>query len=251
MKAFDRKIYGGIIIVLVIVAILYNSEIFAFINGLSNPVLDIVMLYFTHLGDGLTATLVALLIWLYRPKRGFVMVASLILVGIFVPLLKAYFDMPRPTMVIDNVRILGRTLRHHSFPSGHSATAVAYGCALATFLKSWKMITLYILATIAAISRIYVGVHFPVDVAAGIAAGFICVLIVLAIEKKYSDKWTFIKNPITILVINILLVIIAAIALLFYNPGWDYLFFEFAGTFFMIWGGLLLFRRFSEKSVPE
>ncbi len=83
--------------------------------------------------------------------------------------------MPRPPAVLDHVHVLGHSLTSHSFPSGHAASDGVM--VLLAFLiwsprdwRSWAVAMLFILA---AIGRIYVGVHFPLDVAAGLIIGIL------------------------------------------------------------------------------
>ena len=59
----------------------------------------------------------------------------------------------------------------HSFPSGHAATSFACAATLGQFVSRRGQIVLYVLAAGIAYSRVYVGVHYPLDVVAGAAIG--------------------------------------------------------------------------------
>lgn len=92
-------------------------------------------------------------------------------------LLKDLTMRPRPFLVLDHVRLLVSAPHSYAFPSGHatSSFAVASGVVLAG-RKLLKKVPLWgwgMLALAAAISysRLYVGVHWPVDVAAGVMMG--------------------------------------------------------------------------------
>jgi undecaprenyl-diphosphatase len=63
------------------------------------------------------------------------------------------------------------TIPHsHSFPSGHTATAVAGAIVLSYFVPQAAPL-FALLAALIAYSRLYVGVHYPLDVLAGAAIG--------------------------------------------------------------------------------
>ena len=79
----------------------------------------------------------------------------------------------RPYDVFSQLSILVAREKDFSFPSGHSANSFA--CAWALFRvapRSWSVPAL-ILAGLIALSRLYVGVHFPTDVLAGVAIGIL------------------------------------------------------------------------------
>jgi undecaprenyl-diphosphatase len=59
-----------------------------------------------------------------------------------------------------------------SFPSGHAATSFACATVLSAFEPRLR-VPLYALAALIALSRTYVGVHFPLDVVAGAAWGLL------------------------------------------------------------------------------
>jgi len=73
----------------------------------------------------------------------------------------------------------------YSFPSGHAAQSFAAAVALACALprhKAW----LYALAALIAFSRIYIGVHFPLDVAVGTLVGLTVGLVVTGGSAWYT-----------------------------------------------------------------
>jgi undecaprenyl-diphosphatase len=60
------------------------------------------------------------------------------------------------------------TLSPYSYPSAHAATSFAGARALA---RAWPASPLYVLATLVALTRTYLGVHYPSDVVGGAALG--------------------------------------------------------------------------------
>ena len=84
--------------------------------------------------------------------------------------LKAAVDRPRPYAVIPEPEPLLRSDIGASFPSGHAATSFA-GAVLLAYLVRRSVPALLALAALVAFSRIYVGVHYPLDMIAGAALG--------------------------------------------------------------------------------
>ncbi len=85
-------------------------------------------------------------------------------------LLKAVFERPRPFEALAAADpLLGATVGA-SMPSGHAATAFAGAVVLSVLLRRAAP-ALFVLAAAIAFSRIYVGVHYPLDVLAGAALG--------------------------------------------------------------------------------
>ncbi len=124
------------------------------------------------LGDGLIVALVCTLLLLYRPRAGAAGLVAFALSGLIAQGLKRLFDMPRPPAVLDHVHVLGQSLMAHSFPSGH-ATSDGVMVALAfliwrTRLVAWLAAAVWLLA---AVGRVYGGVHWPLDVAVGLVLG--------------------------------------------------------------------------------
>jgi undecaprenyl-diphosphatase len=73
----------------------------------------------------------------------------------------------------------------HSFPSGHTATAFAAATVL-SFCTPRLAPALFLLAAAIAYSRLYVGVHFPLDVAGGIVIGVATALLLRAAIRRRS-----------------------------------------------------------------
>jgi undecaprenyl-diphosphatase len=90
-------------------------------------------------------------------------------------ILKVSIDRPRPFLVVPEADpLLGGTIGS-SMPSGHAATSAAGAVALALLvgaaLPRAVTVGLGLLAAAIAFSRVYVGVHYPLDVLAGAALG--------------------------------------------------------------------------------
>lgn len=73
--------------------------------------------------------------------------------------------------------------RSHSFPSGHAATAFAAATVLSTCAPRLAP-AFYVLAAAIAYSRLYVGVHFPLDIVGGIVIGVVTALLLRAAVQR-------------------------------------------------------------------
>lgn len=195
----------------------YNYDILLFINGAHSSLMDSVMQYVTHLGDGFTAVMICLWLLVLAPHRGVAFAIALILLAVLSPSLKIIFDMPRPASVLEQIHIIGNTFKHNSFPSGHTATAIALATTMAgigTGIYSWLIIGA---AVLAGISRIYVGAHFPIDVIAGTALGLIAGVAGLETARLIKFAPGGIVRVLPRIVILSLIAVVAIIILLFYE----------------------------------
>lgn len=96
--------------------------------------------------------------------------ATLGMSWIFVELLLKYLvSRPRPTSEIGAI-IVGSGAGWYSFPSSHATVSVAMAIVLSRYEPRWRT-AFYILAFLISLSRIYLGVHYPSDVLAGMLLG--------------------------------------------------------------------------------
>jgi undecaprenyl-diphosphatase len=75
----------------------------------------------------------------------------------------------------------------HSFPSGHSAVAFSAATALAALVPRAAP-AFFLLALAIGYSRIYVGVHWPLDVVGGALVGSATALLLLAVARRRSVR---------------------------------------------------------------
>lgn len=152
------------------------------LEDLRAPVLNELMLAVTYLGDEIAFLVVALiLIWCADKRTGYYVLAVGFLGTIVNQFMKLWFRIPRPWVLDENFTILEQAREGasgYSFPSGHTQSSVGTFGAIAYTTKNkvfrWLCIAVVILVPF---SRMYIGVHTPLDV--GVAAAMAAVLIFL------------------------------------------------------------------------
>lgn len=87
--------------------------------------------------------------------------------------LKHAIGAPRPVALLgpDTVRALDMADSEFSFPSGHAASAALIAVSLWPALPRWGRVLAVVFAVSVGASRVWLGMHFPSDVLAGLAIG--------------------------------------------------------------------------------
>ena len=94
----------------------------------------------------------------------------------------------RPCWIRDPVQLLIDMPKDYSFPSGHTQVSVVSAMAIFQNNRKWG-IAAFVLASLIAFSRLYLYVHFPTDVLAGIVIGMAVGRIMSCmVRKKYKIK---------------------------------------------------------------
>ncbi|MGC8961592.1 MAG: phosphatase PAP2 family protein [Candidatus Bathyarchaeia archaeon] len=165
----------------------WDLKIFMFINhGLALNWLDRPLWILTHLGSTLFWLLFSALLWFSRRRGEAVLLASTVVAGglLFLPL-KVFLPRARPFNLVPT-RVL-EVEGGSSFPSGHAKNMFSAAAVLGTTRR--RRLILYPLAFTVSLSRIYLGVHWPLDVFAGALIGWI--IGVIAVRYKVEILGVF------------------------------------------------------------
>lgn len=127
-------------------------------------------------------------LWCFDKKWGYRLFLTYVMGTGLNQLLKAIFVIPRP-WVLDNKFTIVESAREaasgYSFPSGHTQGATMLLGTMACWLKKWYITIICAFLTIlVGVSRMYLGVHTPLDVGVGLGAG----IVVLAVASLTLDR---------------------------------------------------------------
>jgi membrane-associated phospholipid phosphatase len=179
-----------------------DAVLFLCINSRHAPGIDLFFMVVTWLGEGWVAVplaAAALIAAAPRPLLAKMLLVAVIagaLTGVCNTQIKRIVNRPRPSAFFASegrpraVRVLGERLEQDSFPSGHTATAFAAAAIVFLFLKK-KHFGVFIPAVFVAYSRVYVGAHFPLDVAGGAMVGCCIPVFVITLFRR----WLFSPLP--------------------------------------------------------
>ena len=164
-----------------------DRPLFPFFNDLSRFTGPAFWAHATILGDGLVCAVV-LLLWTRRhPERIWGGLLGAVFMVLVLRVFKGMLSLPRPLGVLpeDALTVIGPGHRRGSFPSGHTATAALLaGVWALTTSRRWLPWLAFALATLVGVSRMAVGVHWPTDVLAGLALGWISAWVGLRLAPR-------------------------------------------------------------------
>ncbi len=150
--------------------------VFMFFNmhGKRSIWFDRIMLGITQLGNFVFALIVALGLF-YRGYNllAYELLIGLLTLGLVVQIMKILIHRTRPYIKLENIRIIGSRASGQSFPSGHTAQAFLMVTLILQYFQIplFGWVSLYLLALVVGITRIYVGMHYPRDVIGGAIIG--------------------------------------------------------------------------------
>ncbi|WP_158231765.1 MULTISPECIES: phosphatase PAP2 family protein [Sporosarcina] len=174
----------------------FDEPIIDFVQSAESPGLTSIMKLFTTIGSTTSVVLLAILtlgVLLWKKHRAQAVLFAIVLAGtgILNQVLKFIFKRERP----DFNRLID--IGGYSFPSGHTMMAFSLYTILAYIL--WRnvkntggQVVIIILAAMMivmiAVSRIYLGVHFPSDIVGGVLASSVWLFASIAFYQRFQRQ---------------------------------------------------------------
>lgn len=165
-------------------------------ESIRNPILNSIMIFITTLGDGGYIWIAATILLLIPKKTRKVGIMSAVaLLGSLIinnEIIKNLVKRPRPFVTFTDLQIIIPTPSQYSFPSGHTSSSFAAAAVFYRHLPKKLGIPSVVLAGLIGFSRLYVGVHYPTDVIAGVVMGiflsYLAEFLVNFVQKKFFAK---------------------------------------------------------------
>ena len=170
-----------------------DTGIFPLINNLHNGFLD-------TLASGISWITEGGFIWLFfcflififsreGGKRKIILILLSLLLNSWIVnvFFKSFFFRSRPYMAIDGIKVLGKIWTDSSFPSGHVAASVVALIIIFYLFRirhAGLIFSAIIFILFLGFSRVYVGMHYPTDILAGIIVGSLSAIPIIWFDKQ-------------------------------------------------------------------
>ncbi len=159
----------------------FDENVLNLFAKIQTPILNKIMVILTVMGNnGIVWLLISipLLINYSSRIRGIKLIVSLALTGFLGEIIiKRLVCRIRPYEDLEREELLIKRPKTYSFPSGHTASSVAAALTISCCFP-YLTVPAFLLASLIAVSRLYLQVHYPSDVLAGATLGVICSLLV-------------------------------------------------------------------------
>jgi len=185
----------------------FQIEIIKFIQSFSNNFFDFLFQAITVFGEESVLVILSVIVFLSIDKnKGYKLIFTIASGTCFNALIKNILKFERPIGIEGIVSKRVHTATGYSFPSGHTqATSTFWSSISIIFKKKALYVFSPIIITLVAISRLYLGVHWPTDVISGAVFGVIWAVLI----DKAFDYIQKSKNYLALISSSILFAVVA------------------------------------------
>lgn len=164
-----------------------------FLEGLRNPVFDFIFSFITLFGEETIFMVVGLLFfWCVSKTQGYYLLCTGFVGTMINQFLKMLFRIPRPWVQDPNFTIVESAREGatgYSFPSGHTQTSVGLFGGIARANKTlWVRIASIAICILVPLSRMYLGVHTPLDVSISVGIAILLVFVGYPLFCKAAES---------------------------------------------------------------
>jgi undecaprenyl-diphosphatase len=188
------KIYVSVLLLIIMYSIIllflnlltpYDTAFLLEISQYRIIAIESFFVLWTNGGTYIFMSLIVIVLWLKGEKNPAIYLAlGLIVDAILVSDLKIMIHRPRPYEVLPIMPLeIAENLR--SLPSGHTATAFLSATILSKFYSK-NAVVLFVIAASIGLSRVYIGVHYPLDVIVGAITGYLVGIIMVDILDRFG-----------------------------------------------------------------
>ena len=194
-------------------------EFLKFLQTIRTPFLDTIFSLITTLGEETVFILIGLVFfWCINKKQGYYLLTIGFMGTVFNQFLKLLFRIPRPWVLDPSFKIVEsarEAATGYSFPSGHTQSAVGIFGGIARSTKDkFTRILCIIICVLVPFSRMYLGVHTPLDVGVSIIIATLMIFGFYPVIDKAFDK----KNLMRIFLLVMVAISVAYLLFVeFYN----------------------------------
>lgn len=168
-------------------------EFLKWLQEIRNPVCDAIFSFITMFGEETVFILVGLVFyWCISKKQGYYLLSVGLIGTVLNQFLKLIFRIPRPWVQDEGFNIVESAREQatgYSFPSGHTQTSVGIfgGIALWNKNKAVKIISVA-LCILVPFSRLYLGVHTPLDVGVSVFLALVLIFGLYPLLRKAANE---------------------------------------------------------------
>lgn len=163
------------------------------LESIRTPVLNFIMQLFTHLGSEVLFLVIALTVfWCVDKREGIYLLFVGFIGTVLNQFLKLVYRIPRPWVQDPKFTIVESARADaggYSFPSGHTQNVVGTLGGIARWTKrKWLRIVCIVLLLLTSFSRMYLGVHTPLDVGVAFVIAAVLIFALYPVVRKTAEN---------------------------------------------------------------